>query len=471
MAESPWGQLKRALHDAKCTSTIAALEKNYKPGTLATIGALCRTVLPARIVWEKFNSMPQDASGTFKCIYKHDKRVVQWFRDPVDGVGSDAVTEMALISQAVKTYGLATARTMFAIFDDVFLVYGKEGPVTRHDFGAKHETSVCAVFSMPLYTPLPQVLAAPLTLEKRFGLLQSLLKAYIELSNMGWTHRDIKPANILVGDDGLCRLCDFGSCVYRIDQANPDGIGKGLWPHYVQEINYQPTIPDATTGECTMQLGNVRSPWFSLGVTMWEILTGAPPWQYTKTCAVLGHYHAQFYKEQHEDAALRGLGAQALTQALRVHHTSKYVISCMMARDAELRMPPAEGMFLLYSASAAARAALPLPAAGNVCCIVRLESRRNRSKYAQALYDQLRCAFCVEPAKAPSLCHVAADPDGGAMFAWFAVEVFPAARETFAALPVLYVSLDFRTRTYEMQGPDAEMLCRLRKALDMYVSG
>jgi len=467
MDADPWARLRGAFMDANCKPTVSALEKGCKPDTLAVLGALCPTVLPAHIAWDKIKHLPQNTSGTFKCVVKHKKRAVVWFRDPLDGVGSDAVVEMILITQAIKTYGRAIAGSMFAIFDEAFFVYGTAGPTSLHDFGAKTKASVCAVFAMPLYIPLPDVLLAPMTLEQRYVLLQSLFKAYVELSSMGWTHRDIKPANILVGEDKRCRLCDFGSCVYRVDQADPDGIGKGVWPHQIQEINYQPTID----GGAAIQLGNSRSPWFSLGVTIWEILTGDPPWQYTTSCAVLGHYHKQFYEKRHDVQALHGLGATGLSHALRVRHTSVYVASCMMARDKDQRMPPAEGYFLLHAVSVAARAILPVPVAGNVCCIVEFEPRRKRNEYAQVLYDQLQCAFCVAPATLPSLCHEAAGASGGSLFAWFAVDLFPAAKETLATLPVSYVSLDFRTSAYESWGTTAATRRALQAALDIYVSG
>jgi serine/threonine-protein kinase len=84
--------------------------------------------------------------------------------------------------------------------------------------------------------------------------------------SVGLVHRDVSPHNILVGLDGVARLTDFGIAKASSQQSTTGartvtGILKGkvgyMAPEYVAGTNL-----------------DARSDVFSLGVVLWEILTG-----------------------------------------------------------------------------------------------------------------------------------------------------------------------------------------------------
>jgi eukaryotic-like serine/threonine-protein kinase len=83
-------------------------------------------------------------------------------------------------------------------------------------------------------------------------------------------HRDLKPSNVLVTSDGQAHLLDFG-IAKLLDEATPEGVGltqqqeRVMTPHYAS--------PEQVAGESI----TVQSDVYSLGVLLYELLTGTLP--------------------------------------------------------------------------------------------------------------------------------------------------------------------------------------------------
>ncbi|MET7453410.1 tetratricopeptide repeat protein [Streptomyces sp. NPDC005574] len=98
----------------------------------------------------------------------------------------------------------------------------------------------------------------------------------------GVVHRDLKPANIVRLTDGTVKICDFGIARLGHDigftsRLTGTGIAMGS-PHYMS--------PEQISGTEVDQ----RSDLYSLGCVLYEIATGAPPFDLDDTWAVLvGH--------------------------------------------------------------------------------------------------------------------------------------------------------------------------------------
>lgn len=80
----------------------------------------------------------------------------------------------------------------------------------------------------------------------------------------GVVHRDIKPANILLTSQGLVKITDFG--VARLESSNLTATGQ-----FIGTPNYM--SPEQVTGGAV----DGRSDLFSLGVVLFEMLTGTRP--------------------------------------------------------------------------------------------------------------------------------------------------------------------------------------------------
>lgn len=85
-------------------------------------------------------------------------------------------------------------------------------------------------------------------------------------------HRDIKPQNILITDEGKIKVADFGIARLVSDQTlNANAIGS---VHYISP-------EQARGGRC-----DARSDIYSLGITMYEMLTGRVPFTGETTVAI-----------------------------------------------------------------------------------------------------------------------------------------------------------------------------------------
>jgi serine/threonine protein kinase len=82
----------------------------------------------------------------------------------------------------------------------------------------------------------------------------------------GLLHRDIKPSNILIGDDGIPRLVDFGLAV-PLASADLSGISGTLAYMAPEQARGEPERIDPRTDV------------FGLGAVLYELLCGRPPYR------------------------------------------------------------------------------------------------------------------------------------------------------------------------------------------------
>src|SRR5215472_17426328 len=106
----------------------------------------------------------------------------------------------------------------------------------------------------------PPVLAAQVALEVARGLAYAH-RLTEHGQSLGLVHRDVTPHNVLLSFDGAVKLTDFGIAKAE-GRATTSGMLKGKFAYM---------SPEQARGDGV----DARTDVFALGVTLWELLTGA----------------------------------------------------------------------------------------------------------------------------------------------------------------------------------------------------
>jgi len=122
----------------------------------------------------------------------------------------------------------------------------------------------------------------PMPIEKAIKYACDIATGMIVAHQAGIIHRDLKPANILIDDDGLLKIVDFGVAAARSSgdtQLTKTGYVIGS-PKYM--------APEQILGKEVDERADI----YSLGVMMYEMLTGAPPYSKGDQMSVM-YQHVQ----------------------------------------------------------------------------------------------------------------------------------------------------------------------------------
>jgi len=122
-----------------------------------------------------------------------------------------------------------------------------------------------------------QIKRRPLPWQQAIRYLLPVARALHYAHRQGVVHRDVKPSNILIDEEGLSLLSDFGiaKLLEGNDAATLTGTGLGLGtPEYM--------APEQWTGSASP-----RSDIYSLGVVLYEAVCGRRPYQADTPAALL----------------------------------------------------------------------------------------------------------------------------------------------------------------------------------------
>lgn len=117
-----------------------------------------------------------------------------------------------------------------------------------------------------------------LTIEERLELFKKVCEAVLYAHQNLVIHRDIKPGNILVQEDGTVKLLDFGIAKVFEDDENQKNLTRTglriMTPEYAS--------PEQVRGEPVSTATDI----YSLGLILYQLLTGCPPYEVTSTSAL-----------------------------------------------------------------------------------------------------------------------------------------------------------------------------------------
>jgi serine/threonine protein kinase len=147
-----------------------------------------------------------------------------------------------------------------------------------HDFGTENGYTYMAMRYIKGGT-LSNLMGKKLPYDRIVQLIGDIAKALDYAHSQGVIHRDIKPSNILIDNQGEALLTDFG--IAKIVTDLPGGTRITTTGHVLGTPEY--IAPEqAETGDI-----DGRSDIYSLGVVMYELLTGRPPYEAKTPLAIV----------------------------------------------------------------------------------------------------------------------------------------------------------------------------------------
>jgi serine/threonine protein kinase/beta-lactam-binding protein with PASTA domain len=100
------------------------------------------------------------------------------------------------------------------------------------------------------------------------SIMEPVLSALSAAHRAGLVHRDVKPENILLSDDGVVKVADFG--LARAVESDAAATRTGLM---------MGTVAYCAPEQISRGSSDPRSDVYSAGVVMFELLTGTPPYK------------------------------------------------------------------------------------------------------------------------------------------------------------------------------------------------
>ncbi|MGN1135636.1 MAG: Stk1 family PASTA domain-containing Ser/Thr kinase [Oscillospiraceae bacterium] len=189
-----------------------------------------------------------------------------------------------------------------------------------------------------------------------------ILKALQHAHDRGIVHRDIKPQNIMLFPDGTIKVMDFGIARFAREE------GKTISDKAIGSVHY--ISPEQARGDITDEKSDI----YSVGVMMYEMLTGVKPFDADNpvTVALMHMQNEPKLPREINDSIPEGL-EEIVVRAMQKEPSKRYQSASEMIKDIEdFKKNPSivfEYKYLsektqYYNANAVSKAAAAYEAAG-----------------------------------------------------------------------------------------------------------
>jgi serine/threonine protein kinase len=191
----------------------------------------------------------------------------------VDKARDKIIGRTVAIKTLVHSFGAAPQQKQFLREAQIVGQLSHPAIVNLFDVGVEETGIAYLVMEYVNGRTLQQVLAeSPIPWPRACSWAADLATALGRAHHSGIIHGDVKPANIMITEDGEVKLSDFGIARFAT-QVSGSGRIMGT-PAYL--------APEQIMGEPH----STRSDLFSLGIVLYQMLTGVPPFDGSSVAAV-----------------------------------------------------------------------------------------------------------------------------------------------------------------------------------------
>ncbi|MBQ4075456.1 MAG: protein kinase [Clostridia bacterium] len=162
-----------------------------------------------------------------------------------------------------------------------------------------------------------------------------ILSALQHAHNNGIIHRDIKPQNILVHSDGHIKVADFG--IARVAGSNTISTEDSV----MGSVHY--FSPEQAKGESVTNVSDL----YSVGVTLYEMMTGQPPFDgETPVAIALQHIGTKAKPMGEINPAVPPAMERVVEKAMEKRPEKRYQNALEMAQDLQRALQEPDGTWL-----------------------------------------------------------------------------------------------------------------------------
>ncbi len=168
-----------------------------------------------------------------------------------------------------------------------------------------------------------------------------ILAAVDHAHRNGIVHRDIKPQNIMVDNQGRVKVADFGIARLKASQATTTEEGSN--GSVLGSVHY--FSPEQARGE----VADEKSDLYSVGVVMYEMLTGRVPFDGETSVSVALKHVSEEPKSMrdHQEGISKALD-EVVMRALCKDASKRYQTAAEMAADLRKSISHPQGGFVVY---------------------------------------------------------------------------------------------------------------------------
>ena len=189
---------------------------------------------------------------------------------------------VAIKSMPAKLTGDSTTRMRFKREAKLLASLNHPNIAAIHDIIEQNEGAEYLILEyVPGETLAERIAREPLTLAQTFSIGQQVAEAISAAHENGVVHRDLKPGNIKITPEGQVKVLDFGLAKTSVSEGRRSETDVTQVGHVIGTPAYM--SPEQACSKPT----DKRSDIWSFGCLMYEMLTGARPFEAETTTGIL----------------------------------------------------------------------------------------------------------------------------------------------------------------------------------------